>query len=104
MKEILVKWLGWESYCEWFHSVHTDKNDPTKWYCEECKKSRKKTNDFIQLIPNFLLFNLLLKYFIVGVNLCLVSNQLLTIALLVEQEVKIKQIKIIDNFFIKYIV
>lgn len=47
MKEILVKWLGWESYCEWFHSVHTDKNDPTKWYCEECKKSRKKTNDFI---------------------------------------------------------
>lgn len=47
MKEILVKWLGCESYCEWFHSVYTDKNDDTRWYCEECKKSRKKTNDFI---------------------------------------------------------
>lgn len=47
MKEILVKWLGWESYCEWFHSVRTDKSDPTKWYCEECKKSRKKINYFI---------------------------------------------------------
>ena len=43
MKEILVKWLGWESYCEWFHSVHTDKSDHTKWYCEECRKSYTPT-------------------------------------------------------------
>jgi hypothetical protein len=44
MKNLLVKWFGAEWYCEWFHSVHSDKNDNTKWYCDECKFSRKKDN------------------------------------------------------------
>jgi len=42
MKDLFIKWFGWECYCEWFHYVHTDKSDSTMWYCDECKKSRKK--------------------------------------------------------------
>lgn len=47
MKNLLIKWFGAEWYCEWFHAVHSDKNDNTKWYCDECKFSRKKDNFFI---------------------------------------------------------
>lgn len=47
MKKLLVKWFGKEWYCEWFHEVRSDKNDSTKWYCNQCRFSRKKDNFFI---------------------------------------------------------
>lgn len=51
-------------------------------------------------IPYFLLFNVLLKYFIVGVNLCLVIVLSTIATLFAEHEVKIRSINIIDKLFI----
>lgn len=36
MKEILIKWLGRERYCKFFHSAEFKDN---MWYCNKCNLS-----------------------------------------------------------------